>query len=235
MSLLTIVQDATVECGVPRPSVAYGSTDDQIAQMVRLANKEGKELVKRFEWQVLTIERTFVSLAQETQTAILPTDFGRFVNETFYNRTRSRQFDGPLTPKDWQMRKATTANTIFDAYRVRGNALLIMPVPSAGDTYAFEYISKYWVDNDADGDGELAAFAADTNTALIDEEILTLGLIWRFKQARGLDYAEDFRTYEAWLNRTFAHDGGKRTMDLNARRPIGPTPPQLPEGSWVVV
>jgi hypothetical protein len=234
MSLLTIIQDACAETGTPRPSAAYGSLDDFIRQMVRLANKEGKELVKRFEWQVLTKEVTFTSLANETQTAILPADFGRFVNETFYNRSESRQFEGPIPPTEWQNRKATTANTIMYGYRQRGDAILIMPTPAAGDTYAFEYISKYWIDNDADGDGDLAAFAADTNTVLFDEEILTLGVIWRFKMARGLDYAEDFRTYEAWLNRTFAHDGSKRTLDLRGRYTARPTPPQAPESSWVV-
>jgi hypothetical protein len=234
MTLLTIVQDAAREIGISIPSVAYGSLDFDVAQMVRLANKEGKDLVERFEWQRLTIEQTFVSLAQETQTSILPADFGRFCNETFFNRTRSLEFEGPLTAKDWQLRKALTANTIFNAYRVRGNSVLIMPVPSAGETYAFEYISKYWVDTDADNLGEAEAFTADTNTILLDEEIFTLGVIWRFKMVKGFDYAEDFRTYEARLARKFGHDTPKRTMDFaSPARSKGPTPPVAPEGSWV--
>lgn len=234
MTILSIVQDASREVGLPSPSTVVGNSDERVRQFLRLAEKDGKDLVRRYDWQILQKEQTFTSLAQETQTAIIPSDFSRFINETFYNRTRKRPFVGPLTPQEWQVQKSLTASVVVDAFRRRGNDLLVIPVPPAGDTFAFEYVSKYWVDTDADGDGDAEEFAADTDSPIFDEELITLGVIWRFKQARGFDYAEEMRSYEIRLARLFGDDGGKRTMDLmrNVRR-RRPMAPEVPEGDWL--
>lgn len=233
MSLLSIIQDAAREIGLPKPTTAFGNIDENIAQLVRLSNKEGNELVLKNDWQALQKEQTFTSLAQETQTAMIPSDFGHFINETFYNRTRKRTLAGPLTPQEWQVQKSLTSTVVIDAFRQRGNNILVVPVPPAGDTFAFEYVSKYWVDTDDDGIGEASAWAADTDVSLLDEELVTQGVIWRYKMARGFDYAEDFRTYEMTFQRLKGDDGGRRTLDLGrshmVRRPVAP---QVPEGSW---
>lgn len=235
MGLLSIVQDAAREIGIAIPASAYGSTDDQIAQLVRLANKDGRELVKRFAWQALTKEMTFNSLAQEQQTGMVPTDFDHFVDETFFNRSRQQALVGPLTAQEWQIQKSVVSSVLTDAFRRRGNHILIVPVPPAGHVFSFEYVSKNWVDTDADGEGEADAFGNDNHASLIDDELHVLGLIWRFKRARGLSYGEDFNTYESAFARLKGTDGGKRVMDLvRPSRVFRPVPPQVPEGSWSV-
>ena len=39
-------------------------------------------------------------------------------------------------------------------------------------------------------------FTSDTDTTELNEELLTLSLIWRWNRAKGLDYAEDMRNFE---------------------------------------
>lgn len=233
MSLLSIVQDAAREIGLPSPTTAFGNMDENVAQMVRYATKEGRELVRKYEWQALQKEVTFPALAQEAQTGMVPVDHSRFVNETFFNRSRNRRLAGPLTGQEWQMQKATTTSPLLDTFRQRGNAILIAPLPTAGDTFAFEYISKFWVDTNADGEGEAEQWTADTDVPLFDSELITLGIIWRFKHGRGFDYAEDFRTYEVRLAQMKAADGSKRTLNLAGTSRSGrPMAPMVPEGSW---
>jgi hypothetical protein len=233
MSLLTIVQNAARRLGITAPSVVISSSDQNVIKLLGLSNQGGRELARRANWQALTKEKTFTSLAQESQTGAIPADFDRVVNDTLFNRTRKRKVLGPLTPQQWQLQKSVVASVVTDSFRIRGNAILILPSPSAGDTYAYEYLSSYWVDTDQDGTGDATAWAADDDTSLVDEELLTLDLVWRFLKANGLDYAEAFNTFEAQAQQIVARDGAKTLISLagdydgdRARYP------GVQEGSW---
>ena len=121
---------------------------------------------------------------------------------------------------------------VYDAFRQRGNDLLMMPIPNAGDTYAFEYICNTPV-VDANGTTFRTKFLADDDEALLDEEAVTLGIIWRFKKAKGLDYAEDFRTYQMQVHQLKARDGGQRSWDFSsASDPRTPRFPLVPDANW---
>ncbi len=236
MSLLTIVQDACDKVGIPRLASVVGSASPDARQMLALANAEGRELSRKTTWQVLTKEKTFTSDATEVQLGDVPSDFSFMVNETFFNRSRQRRVIGPLTPEEWQLQKATTAQIYFDQYRFRGRDILLMPTPTAGDTYAFEYVSTYWAwngDEDPDEDEYNDRFEADTWLPLLDSFAMTLGIVWRWKVAKGLDYAEDFRTYEIAVANLIARDGSRRTISMGGRhRPSGPVV-IVPEGDWM--
>lgn len=234
MTLLTIVQDAARGIGLPVPSTVIGNNDDNVARLLRFVTQEGLELVDGFDWTVLQKERVFSALAQETQTSALPADFKRFINHTFFNRTRKREVVGPLTPREWQQQVSLTATVVIDAFRVRGSDILIVPDPQAGDSMAFEYVSRYWVDSaPADGTADAETFSGNSDAVVLDEGLLTLGAIWRYKASKGFDYAEEFRSYEIKKARLQGDDGGARIMDLSQgslrRRALQP---RVQEGSW---
>lgn len=228
MTLLTIVQDAMVGVGLSKPSYAVASTDPNVVEMISLVNRTGKHLMRRYPWQALQTEKTFTATADETQSGAIPTDFDRFIDETFLNRTKRRYVFGPLTVREWQERKASSIGGITDYFRVRGNALLFNPVPSAGDEMAYEYVSKYWAS------GSQVAMTADSDTALLDENLLTLGAIWRYLKLHSMDYAEEFREFEFETETAISHDGGKRTAKFGASRSDKPMAPIVPDGDWTV-
>lgn len=232
MTIATIVSNATDRIAVSLGStVVFANPGETARQMRALANQEGKELMRRGTWEVLTKETTFTAIAQETQTDVIPDDFDHMLNETFYNRTRKRQVVGPLTPKEWQEQKSIVATVLYDSYRIRGGSILMIPVPSAGDEYAFEYISNQWVlstDEEAK-----TAFTTDSDTSVLDEELITLGVIWRFLKAKGFDYAEAFRTYELQVSQALGRDGSKRTVNFAQRIDYGrPRYPGIQDGNW---
>ena len=234
MSLLTTIQNACNRIGITQPSSVIGSSDAQIRQLLGLAQQEGKELAKRHAWNALTKEKTFTATATETQSGAIPSDFDRIINNTFHNRTNARRVEGPLDAVEWQSYKASTTTVLFDAFRIRGNSLLMAPTPTAGDSYAYEYVTTYWVATAAASTTPAQdSWAVDSDVGILSEELMADGIVWRFKKAKGLDYAEDFRTYEAQVMLAIARDGGKRKVNMGNsydwRRRREPT---WPDGSW---
>lgn len=232
MTLLTIVNAAQARLNLPITSVIVGNTSQTQKQLLALANSEGIETADAFAWQNLINEASFTTTATETQTnATLPTDFGWIVDETFYDRTSTLEVKGPINPREWQALKAIGSSVSEPRFRIRGNLILFNPVPAAGHTCVYEYVSKNWC-SDSTGVTEQSAWAADTDLPLLNENVFTLGIIWRWKAAKELDYAEDYNTWFEARERAAARDGAKRKLTIvgpsSARRGRG----NIPEGSW---
>lgn len=184
MTLLSIAQDAADEISIARPSSVYGSLDPTAQKMYRYANRAGRALMKGYGWQELRAEKTFSALGQEEQTGILPSDFDRFVSETFWNRSQKILISGPKSDLDWSTLKAqnqTLYNVAYFSYR--GNSVFIYSAPSANDSLAFFYIKNTWAQSA--GGTPQTSFLADTDTSIIDEELMTLAVIYMFLDGDG--------------------------------------------------
>ncbi len=106
-----------------------------------------------------------------------------------------------------------------------------IPTPTAGDTIAFEWISKYWCTG---AGGDAATWAADADTAYLDEEIMAQGVVWRWQAAKGLEYAESYNKYERLIADATARDAGKQALNMGGGS-TGYQPGILvPAGSWNV-
>lgn len=232
-SLLELVQDCADRIGLPRPSGVIGQTDAQTRMLLQLIQQEGREQARRHTWQALTFQKTFPSLAQESQTDAIPDDFDRMVPETFWNRTNQWMVSGPLTAQEYADIVARSVQPVRQAFRIRGNAILMQPTPSAGETMAFEYVSKFWAGATGSTTPTLTGFSADSDIAYLDDELMRLGLVWRFKRARGLDYGEDFNAYERLLAQLSGRDGSRRILDMGKTQYTRvPRPPVAPDWSW---
>ena len=231
MSLATIVQGACRRLALTVPNAVATSTDPQVLQLMEIANEEGKELTERYQWTALQTEATFTTVATESQGAIATIAPGlKYVfNNTMWNRSQFRPVFGPLNPQYWQQRKASNVTGPYSEYRIVGGNLKFIPAPAAGLTVGFEYMSKNWVTLASSGLGA-SAWAADADTSVLDEDIMQMGLIWRFKQYKGFAYDEDFNKYERRVMDAMGRDGSKPTLNAGGASPsLGI---RIPEGSW---
>lgn len=230
MSLLSIIVEVTGRLGLVQPSAVVGSTDPQVKQLYALANKSGRDLAQAYNWQALLEQQTFVTTATPTQASAVPSDFDRFVPNSFFNRSTMRGVAGPLTPQQWQALQAIPAlNTVYLMYRMRTGAFLMSPTPPAGQTIAYEYVSKNWAQS-----ALLVAqsqFLADTDTSFLDEGLIADSLAWRFLAAKGLAYDEAKKTYTDNLDQIQGRDGGTTQLSMSPR-PINYSRVNLPDGNW---
>lgn len=233
MSLLTMVTQVCRRIGITAPASVSSSNDPQIIQLMALGNEEGQDLSARYPWQSIVQESTFTTVATESQGAITTlagTSFRYILNDVMWNRSLLRPVFGPLVPTDWQNLKARNVTGPWGQFRIRGNNVLFIPVPVAGDTVAFEWVSKNWVTLNAGGTG--STWANDADTGLLDEEIMAQGILWRWKAAKGLNYEEEYMKYERLVNDQMARDGGKSRLNLNGGGGDLPAGVLVPIGNW---
>lgn len=228
MTALSIVQNACGRMSLDQPSVLFSSTNSLDIQMRSLLNQEAKEASTRHSWVKLTSEASFTTVAAAAQTSAIPSDFSWYINETMFNRTSDRPVLGPLTPQEWQAEQASMTTGIYSKFRFRGTDIIFTPTPTAGDSVYYEYIKNTPVLSVASV--AKTAFTADDDTGVLDEELSTLGLIWRFKKSKGFDYAEDFNAYEKYLELLIGKDGGKRSLNLGSPKPS--MWPNIPENGF---
>jgi hypothetical protein len=63
-----------------------------------------------------------------------------------------------------------------------------------------------------------SALAADSDTGILDEYLIKLGLRWRVLRRLGMSHADELDEYERAVAKALAHDGGAAILDL---APVG--------------
>jgi hypothetical protein len=233
MSLLTVVQNASLALGLSSPSTVVGNTSQQ--QMLALANQGGKDLVTRGKWRALmrrnsfTLSTSAVDQGAVNGTIVTASDFSYMLGDTFWNLTLDQPINGPLDEFEEELEAATAVSGPYQRWANRGGRLLIYPQPTAADSASFMYISKAFCQ--ASGGTKQLAWAADTDTGVLDEQLLELDLIWRWKRANGLDYAEEFNTCEARIAAALAYEAAGKRISLEGR-PRSSHGLIVPIGSW---
>jgi len=110
--------------------------------------------------------------------------------------------------------KAQETDPPEPVWRLFGDQIEIWPALDNGEIVTTEYRSEFWIlANDATT--RKARWTADTDRALVPERLITLGLVWRWKQAKGFDYSESFRSYQFERQRAAGVDGGSPTIQIS--------------------
>jgi hypothetical protein len=214
MTCLTLVQTAYKRLGLPNlPTAVVTSTDPQVAQFLALANEEGQTMAEATNWQALVKTASFTTVNTEIQGLMSTIAPGcKFiVNDTIWNLSLRFPVFGPLSAQRWAQNKAMFYQGPWNQYRVFDDQIHFVPTPPAGQSCTFEYTTKYWTTA-----GTSEEFVSDTDSSLLDEKVMVLGLIWRFRQAKGLDFQSDLTKYTRLLADYVARETPKPVLDLDS-------------------
>jgi hypothetical protein len=118
------------------------------------------------------------------------------VPDTAWNQTTDKQIF-LISPQLWSYEKSVTTATFDDRFRMLGDdsgpdvgkLFTMHPTPSATETIYYQYYSTHWV---ADSGGtQKASFSSDSDTVAFDDELFTMGVIWRTLKSIGQMYDEE--------------------------------------------
>jgi len=208
--------------GFERPVTVIDNTDPIARQLLALAQREGKQLMRTSDWAILKKEHTF-STSNGTAAYALPSDFDRLVLETSYNRSDNDILTGPISSAEYQLVNhgmATTGTTEKFRLKAASNALKfeLDPTPSSTQTIGFEYVSNQFCQSSG-GSGQ-AVWTADSDTGILDETTMEMGITWRFKSSHGLDFSEDYRQYQLEVRQAVARNGSAPILQLDDARKL---------------
>lgn len=190
--------------GLPRPTVVATSTNQLERQLKALANAELRHTSTARNWPLLTREHSFAAVAANDQA--LPTDFRKILVDSVYDTDAYRSVRGSLSPGQWQQHMLY-GNGPY-RFRMRGNPnkFSLTPEPPVGTPFVFEYL----IANFAMSLGGLGVakpeYTLDTDSSIIYEPLVQLGLKWRIMAAKGLDYAEARNEWEAAVALRYADE-----------------------------
>jgi len=210
MSLLTIAQSILKETkNSSIPTTIIGNLEDSAKQILEVLTVSITELSRSYDWQELQKEYTFNSVAS-TEGYNLPSDFDRFINETFWNQTNDEKVIGPINSQEWRILKIDNTTNIYDYFRIRAGQTLLFPIPSSIESFIYEYVSNLIVLS-AGGTGQ-TTWQADTDVPAIDAHIVRLDATWRWLKNQGRQYAEEKKVADAAVAERARVNGARRII-----------------------
>lgn len=162
-----------------------------------------------------------VVFAQEAYA--LPSDLAYLIVQTEWDRNFRWQLLGPLDAQEWQVIKSGISPVgPRMRFRIMQGMFYINPVGSASslytDTIVFEYVSNAWVGvAAAPTTGLQTSYLLDTDVSLINEDLLTLSLKYRFQKAKGLGWEESFGEFKEKKEKATGRSASARNLPLNSR------------------
>lgn len=245
-TLLEICQDVADRAAFSRPSTIIGNRDATAQRLLACANEAGRVLstgkvynaqgvmVSTHDWADLRKEQEFTTVADQqayslqTGGIIVDEDYQRIIRDTLWDRTNDRPIR-VVDPETWQKYVSGVVTLGINKLAIiRRKQILFYTTPTSADTYAFEYISTKWVDC-ADG-VDRTRFNADADTTYLDDHLMYLSIKWRFKEATGLEYAEDKLEYLEETHVKMGSENPNGTIHLGHEADYMPNLPDIGYG-----
>lgn len=220
--ILSAMQSAAIRVTGQRPPVFFGASQKfEGLEITDLVNEVAQDIAQYQDWQELT--RVAVLTGGDGRVAFdLPTDYDRQLIDADVQRagyalwgySHVDNINDFLASED-----SGWANTIPGGWIIYGGQMRFSPAPM-GEA-RFPYVSKNYAVS-ADGVPK-SAFTADTDTFVLPERLLTLGLVWRWRENKKLDASGDQEAFIKALDEYAGKDKGSGIIRRGRPRRWGNT------------
>ena len=224
MTILTVIQDAcTSGIALAKPNSVIGSSAREHLELAALAQEVADMIVTSHEWQVLKRIATITGDGS-TEDFDFPTDYDRMLDKS---QLWTSTLEAPLSPisdsDEWLGLDVQSFDFVVNAWTIYGGQVHIKPALASAATAKYWYVSNLAITDS--GATNIAEFTDDADTFRLSERLLKLGLIYKWREMKGLPYAENMADYEDLKAKLIARDKGSRIMRLGS--------PRLPDGMTV--
>jgi len=203
------IRSAILRCTGVSVGQVFASTDQVAVEFADLANEVATDIMKSHDWRALTKVAQVVGNGGFNYP--LPPDYDRMVLGSEIDDA-DRWFwgyDSFDSVNEWMRFRSGTYSIVSPGgWIILGGELQFYPAPNG--TAQYPYISNQYA-RDASGN-PASAFVSDADSFVLDNRLLTLGLIWRWNEQKGQEYSEALATYEAALSQAQARDKGARVL-----------------------
>lgn len=216
MTVLSAMQSVAIRCVGQKPSSIFSATSGIALELGDLVNEAAKDILKAHDWTKLT---TLASLPGDGTTVALtlPADFDRFPKQVRIFSTqwpalpyaRARDLD------EWYFNQKFVYAGTPGWWLINQGKLNVYPAAPSGKNVEFYYISNNAVT--ASNSTAKTSFTADDDIFNLDERLLTLDCIWRWRAQKGLEYAEHMQNAEIARSKAISDDKGPRILTQGRR------------------
>lgn len=213
------MQKASIRLLSKKPGTFFGASPGQTFELeiTDLVNEVAEDIAKYQDWQALVRTASVTGNGVLTEFD-LPADYDRQmqvtdiqqVNSWFWSFTHVTDINDFLflTNRDFQAYPG--------AWIIYGDKLRFTPAPPSAPIAQYPYISKNWAVSA--GGVSKSAFDTDTDDFALPERLLTLGLVWRWRENKGLEANGDQEAFVKALDEYAAKDGGSKVIRASSRR-----------------
>ncbi len=214
MTALSACQDAIARLVARRPNSVFASDEEICVEIASLANEAATDIMKANDWQALT-KLNIINGDGVTASFPMPDDYDRMVNgQDVHSGTWTyMRYENAGTLDNWQDLNALLPAIPPGYWIILENRINFLPTVSTGNDARFYYVSNQWA-RSATATPK-ASFTRDDDTFVLDDRLLTLSLIWRWKSMKGMDYGEDIKNSDIALS---PGDGARQGLSDDPQR-----------------
>lgn len=200
------------ESGLPLSDQYFGGVETLITALLNRS-------ARNFSQEEYSGLRTDGSITMTAATSYaVPSDLRYIVADTMNVQDQEKYIKFPTNNTEWWYLKTHTNSSGIN-YKFRfQNGELHVHNPQVGEIIEFEYISDNVVLSTGSASADKARFTADSDTWLLDDDLLILDVKWRLKLEMGIEgWQNDKQLYENYRKIHKGKEAGAGTINMGGQ------------------
>lgn len=219
MTVLSVARDVCLVIGLDRPDTLMSNTDREYEELARVARDTADMIASAFDWQSLQGVATLTGDGS-AEAFDLPSDYDRMVEGAkMWSSRWLWAFNHIANVDEWLEMLSVPYTFINGNWTIYGDQFHVLPVMEAAETLKFFYMSNNIVR--ASGGAVKETFDDDGDVFRLSEKLLEYGMIWKWRENKGLPSDEKKADFDAELNAQMRKDAGAKGIVRGTRTQTG--------------